>query len=254
MVRMPPASRSPVEARRLTGITATLRRCRLFSDLAEDDLTAVANTCSIRSLKRGEYLFRENTLAEGFYVVQSGSINVHRVTPDGREQVICIFRPPDCFAEVTLTTIDTYPADAVALESSQVILVQKQGFLELVRRDPDLSLRMLTSMSFHLKYLIQLIEDLKFKQIEARLAHWLLRNCPEACSGRKGRIELQMSKRVLASQLGVTSETLSRTLAKFRDQELIRVDGRTIEITDASGLQARLGGALSELPVTGLEA
>ncbi|RKX35794.1 MAG: Crp/Fnr family transcriptional regulator [Verrucomicrobia bacterium] len=253
MVGMPPASRSPVEARRLTGITAALRRCRLFADLSEADLTSVANVCSTRSLKRGEYLFRENTLAEGFYVVQSGSINVHRVMPDGKEQVICIFRSPDCFAEVTLTTIDTYPADAVALESSQVILIQKLGFLGLVRRDPNLSLRMLTSMSFHLKYLVQLIEDLKFKQVEARLAHWLLRNCPEACSGQKGTIELQMSKRILASQLGVTSETLSRTLAKFRNQELIRVEGRTIEIIDGNGLQAQLGGALTELPVAGLE-
>lgn len=234
-------------------MTAALRRCRLFADLSEDDLTSVAETCSIRSLKRGEYLFRENTVAEGFYVVQSGSINVHRVMPDGKEQVICIFRSPDCFAEVTLTTIDTYPADAVALESSQVILVKKQGFLGLIRRDPTLSLRMLTSMSFHLKYLVQLIEDLKFKQVEGRLAHWLLRNCPEACSGRVGTIELQMSKRILASQLGVTSETLSRTLAKFRDQKLIRVDGRIIEITNGDGLQAHLGGALTDLPVDGLE-
>ena len=95
--------------------------------------------------------------------------------------------------------------------------------------------------------------DLKFKQVEGRLAHWLLRNCPEACSGRVGTIELQMSKRILASQLGVTSETLSRTLAKFRDQKLIRVDGRIIEITNGDGLQAHLGGALTDLPVDGLE-
>ena len=86
--------------------------------------------------------------------------------PDGKAQVIGVFRVPDCFAEVTPTTVDTCPADAVALECSRIIQVGKRGGLGLVHRDPNLSLRMLTSKSFHLKYLVQLIEDLKFKQVE----------------------------------------------------------------------------------------
>lgn len=235
---------SQSEARR-TVLLSSLRQCRLFSDLSPEELDAVAETCSTQHLKKGEYLFREEEKALGFYVVQSGSINVHRVTPDGREQVIAVFRPFDPFAEVTLTTLETYPADAVALEQSTVILVKRNEFRKLILNNPDLSLRMLTSMSFHLKYLVQMIEDLKFKQIEARLAHYLNRQREESKGHEHGVVRLDLAKRVLASQLGVTSETLSRTLAKFREEGLIRVDGPQIEITDRAGLVAYVEGRRS---------
>lgn len=227
---------SAADARK-TVIATTLRRCRLFSDLAPTDLSDVADTCVLKKLERGEYLFREQEKAEGFFVMQSGAISVHRVTPEGKEQVIAVFRPPESFAEITLTTIETYPSHGVALEPSQVILVRKSAFRALVLRKPELSLRMLTSMSYHLKYLVQMIEDLKFKQIEARLANWLLRNSSESTQGRPVIVRLDVSKRVLASQLGVASETFSRTLAKFREEGLIEVDGPEITLRDRGGLR-----------------
>lgn len=214
----------------------------MFSDLSPNDLNDVADTCVVKTLERGEYLFREKEKAEGFFVMQKGSVNVHRVTPEGKEQVIAVFRPPEAFAEITLTTIDTYPADGVALEASQVILVRKSDFRALILRKPELSLRMLTSMSYHLKYLVQMIEDLKFKQIEARLANWLLRNSSESTEGRSVVVRLDVSKRVLASQLGVASETFSRALAKFRDESLIAVEGPEITLLDRSGLAEYVKG------------
>ena len=101
---------------RSVAIAGVLRRCKLFADLPEADLAAVGGACSVRGLGKGEYLFREGAPAEGFYVVQSGVINVHRLTPDGREQVICLFRAHESLAEATLVTVDAYPANAVATE------------------------------------------------------------------------------------------------------------------------------------------
>jgi len=221
-------------------IIETLRRCRMFADLSPEDLSDVADTCSVKSLERGEYLFREREKAEGFFVMQSGAVNVHRITPDGKEQVIAVFRAPDAFAEITLTTIDTYPADGVALESSKVVLVRKSDFRALILRKPELSLRMLTSMSYHLKYLVQMMEDLKYKQIEARLANWLLRNSSESTEGRPVVVRLDVSKRVLANQLGMASETFSRALAKFREEGLVEVEGPEITLLNRAGLRAQV--------------
>ena len=223
---------------RETVIAQGLRASHLFSDLSSDELKDVANTCVLKSLEKGQSLFREGDCAEGFYIMLKGAVNVHRITPDGKEQIICIFRVPDSFAEVTLTTVEVYPANAIALEASQVILVKKKDFSNLIARRPSLSLQMLSSMSFHLKHLVNLIEDLKFKHIEARLAHWLTRNCSEGDYGPDPYIvQLDTSKRVLASQLGVTAETLSRTFARFRDEGLISVDGRNITILNCPKLR-----------------
>ncbi len=223
-------------------LTATLRRCALFADLPPADLAAVAECCALKSLDKGEILFREGEVAEGFYVMHSGRMSISRLTPDGREQIICLFHPPESFAEITLATTETYPANATALEHAQVILVRKAPFHQLIAQQPKLALQMLGSMSLHLKHLVQLLQDLKGRQIEARLANWLLDQSPAARVGCPAVFELPVTKKVLAGQLGVTSETLSRTLARFREEKLIKVDGPRVTILHGPGLQAYLNG------------
>lgn len=222
---------------RQVAISASLRQSRMFASLTAGDLASVAEGCSLRSLQKGETLFREGQKAEGFYVMQTGSVSIFRLTADGREQIICIFRPPESFAEATLATVESYPANAVALEPSQVIVVNKSRFRDLIRRQPELSLHMLGSMSLHLKHLVQSLQDIKGRQIEHRLADWLVRQAPEGAEGFPVAFELPVSKKVLAGQLGVASETLSRTFARFRAEGLIIVKGSHVQIVNRTGLR-----------------
>lgn len=229
-----------------TAIANTLRGCQLFAGLAQTDLAAVADIAAVKSLEKGDYLFREGQPAQGFYVVQKGAINVHRVTATGKEQVIHIFRSGESFAEAALATTTGYPADARAVEPSQVLLVQKAGFLELLKRQPELGLRMLASMSLHLRVLVGQIEDLTLKDVETRLANWLLKRCPASAADQPVTIEIKTTKRVLAAELGTVSETFSRTLAKFRDQGLIAVKGKSLSVLSPQKLRALLQRNLGE--------
>jgi CRP-like cAMP-binding protein len=222
------------------GIINTLRSCQLFTGLPLADLSNIAAATVVKSLDKDEYLFHEGDRAVGFYVIQRGAINVHRVTAAGKEQVIHVFRTGDSFAEVALASETGYPADARALESSQVLLVQKDGILALLRRQPELALRMLGSMSSHLRVLVGQLEDLTLRDVETRLANWLIKRCPNPQSEQPVRIELTMTKRVLAAELGTVSETFSRTLAKFRDQKLLAVKGKTFVVLSPIKLQALL--------------
>ena len=223
---------------RTAALIATLRKCRMFADLPTEDIKTIAGDAVLKSLEKGESLFREGEKAAGFYVVQTGRISIFRLTPDGREQIICIFEPPESFAEVVLATVETYPANAAALEPSQVIQINKARFRELVCRKPELALHMLASMSLHLKHLVQSLHDIKGRQIEGRLADWLLKQSPAAAAGCPTLFEMHISKKTLAGQLGVTSETLSRTFARFKREGLIRVIGPKIAIVDQRGLRA----------------
>jgi CRP/FNR family transcriptional regulator len=132
------------------------------------------------------------------------------------------------------------------VSASQVLLVQKSAFLALLRRRPELALRMLGSMSAHLRVLVGQLEDLTMKDVETRLANWLLKRCPNPQSAQPAKIELGMTKRVLAAELGTVSETLSRTLATFREAQLLQVEGRTVTVRSpvrlAQLLERNLGG------------
>jgi CRP/FNR family transcriptional regulator len=235
-----------IEALKSAAVVNTLRSCQLFTGLPAADLERIAAVTSPRSLDKGEYLFREGGPSQGFYVVQRGAINVHRVNAAGKEQVIHVFRTGESFAEATLATDRGYPADARALEPSQVLLVQKIGIMGLLQRQPELALRMLGSMSAHLRVLVSQLEDLTLKDVETRLANWLVKRCANSKSDRPARIELTMTKRVLAAELGTVSETFSRTLAKFRAMQLLAVKGRVVTVLSPARLSALLRRNLGE--------
>jgi CRP/FNR family transcriptional regulator len=228
---MPPAN----SALSRVALAETLRGCQLFSGVPQADLETIAGFSQLVRIGKGEYLFREGGPALGFYVVQTGAINVHRVSAAGKEQIIHVFRAGETFAEAALAMATGYPADARAVDNSSIILVPKKEFVELIRRRPELSLRMLASMSTHLRVLVGLLEDLQSKDVETRLAHWMLNRCPEGKTN--GVIKLQTTKRVLAAEMGTTSETLSRTLAKFRDAGWISVKGREITLLSREGIE-----------------
>lgn len=237
---------SPLAEYRKIGVANTLRSCQLFAGLPAQDLDNIAAVAVVKSLGKGDYLFREGDPAVGFYVVQRGAVNVHRVNAAGKEQTIHVFRAGESFAEVVLASEKGYPADACALESTQVLLVQKDGMLALIRRHPELALRMLGSMSVHLRVLVGQLEDLTLKDVETRLANWLVKRCPDPRGQLPVRIELTMTKRVLAAELGTVSETLSRTLAKLREQKLVAVKGKLVTVLFPARLSALLRRNLGE--------
>jgi len=239
VMRAPP----PVSELKLTGLVGSLRGCQLFSSLTEADLRSIASFAVPIKLDKDDYLFREGEPSRGFYLVQAGAINVHRVSATGKEQVIHVFRAGESFAEAALASPTGYPAHARAVEPSTILLIPKVPVLELIGRRPDLALRMLGSMSAHLRVLVGALDDLTLKDVESRLLNWLAKNGRAA---RGGVIQLPGTKRVLAAELSTSSETLSRTMARLRDEGLITVAARSITVRDPAAVEARLRRNLGE--------
>ncbi len=239
--------RQDIQDLRHLALANSLRACQLFSGLPPGDLKTIASFVIQKRLAKGDYLFREGGLAEGFYVLQSGAINVHRVSAAGKEQVICVFQTGQSFAEAALASEGGYPANARAMEPSDVLLIPKTDFLDLLSKRPEFALRMLGSMSQHLRVLIGLLDDLTLKDVETRLANWLLKRCPAPRQNTPVVFQLDRTKRVLAAEMSTASETLSRTLAKFRREKLLRVSGKTITVLKPLDLENLLRRHLGEM-------
>ena len=224
-------------------LLAIFRQCPLFEGVQDADLRAIAAITLVKRFSRGDYLFHENTPVHGFYIVHTGAVKVHRVSFAGKEQVLHVYRPNESFGEEAIIPELGYAADASALENTAVLMVQKAEFLGILRRQPSLALCMLRSMSQHLSHLVDLLDDLTLKDVKTRLANWLLQHCPDPESSEPYRIQLSMTKRVLAAELGTVSETFSRTVAKFRKQRLIAVQGNTFTLLCPIKLTQLFGSA-----------
>jgi CRP/FNR family transcriptional regulator len=219
--------------------TLDLKRIFLFADLEAGELERLADIVVPRALRRGETLFFEGEPSDGFFAVADGLLKLYKVAPEGREQVLHLVGPGQTFAEASMFGEGCYPASAEAIQPSELWLVPKGPFLRLLRAEPELALKMLASMAAWLKRLSGLVETLSLKNVEARLAEYLLaRAREEGRSTEEGLLlTLDLEKRMVAAHIGTISETLSRTLKKLKEKGLIREEGSQILITDAEGLQ-----------------
>ncbi|MFU8848720.1 MAG: Crp/Fnr family transcriptional regulator [Opitutales bacterium] len=231
-----------------TMVVQTLRRTPMFADIGGPALENLATGCHLRKAPKGTYLFHEGENASGFFVVHTGAVNVHRVTEEGREQVIRVFYPGESFGEVVLVGDKSYPASAKTTEESQIIVIPTDFFRREIHRDPDLAMRILASMSLHLRYLIETVESLKLQQAESRVVQWLLRQLEEngLLDQPKPEFTLPLAKHLLASQLGITSETLSRALARLRKLKILEIEGKTLRFHSVGMLRQFLVDALAQ--------
>jgi len=208
----------------------TLRSNGIFAGLPGATLDQIVDMCVPRSLAKDQCLFCEGNLVHGFFIVQSGAIKLRKLNFRGQEQILHVFRTGESLAADVLLLDTGYSADACATEPSHVLMIPKTAFLPLLRTHVELALNLLRAVEQHVLQLIGLVDDLTLKDVQTRLAKWLVEHCPDPGSAEPQQIKLAMTKRLLASELGVSSVTLSRTLGKFREQRWLRVSGRTITL------------------------
>ncbi len=198
----------------------------------------IAEFSLLKSYFKDEYLFRQREPAHAFYIVRRGIINVHRVGTDGREQVIHFFRAGESFAENSLVNDSGYLTDARSVGESEVIQVPKWEFLQVLHERSDIGLRIIASLSSHMRGLISSLESVTLKDSETRLMNWILRRCPRPLSHKPVEIAIGMTKTLLSCELGTRQETLSRMLARLRTAGLIGVRARTLKIPDPLKLKS----------------
>lgn len=205
---------------------------RLFGGLGMSDLRTIESCSEMRSIPKGGYLFREGDRTAGLFVVGKGEMNIHRIDPGGREMVIRMFRAGDSFGEAFLADQQACPVSARAESASMVVLVRRADLIQLTRVQPEIAMRLLASMSQHLRGLVDRLGSLQHSTVAERLRDWLLSRCVLGVDGGPVTIELSLRKHLLAAEIGTVPETLSRTLSRFRDRGWVHCEGSAVTIHD----------------------
>jgi CRP-like cAMP-binding protein len=216
-----------------------LTRLYLFSGVGAADLEALAQMALSKSFPRQSVIFWEGREALGFYTLVSGQAKLVKTSPEGKEYIIRLVGPGETFAEAAVFGDIPYPATAIALEDCQTLFFPKAPFLKHLAASPTLARNMLATLSRLMLHLTKQLEDLSLKEVSARLARYILERCLET-HGKIERgltLELPTTKTHLASYLGTISETLSRTLARFKTLGVIEVHKGQITINDPAALQ-----------------
>ena len=223
-------------------ILKRMRELDLFRGVPVEKLQVLAERSRYRLYKAGELFIGETDPAHAFYVVITGQIKLYKSSPEGKEQTLYLLRPGDPFGMCTAFAIDSFPANAMALEASGILMIPGPAMEAIAMEEPRLLLNIIRIISDRLRESMTLIESLSLKEIPQRLAAFLLHGLKREGAKGTNRLVLTITQRELAKILGATPEALSRAIRKMSNAKILVMDGRSIRILDREALEALAEG------------
>ena len=217
-----------------------MRSNHLFMDIDQHDFETIVQGTSARKLFTGETLFSQQQPASEFFMLVEGKIKITLSSSEGTEKVVDIIKPGNTFAEaIIFNGMQGYPVNSKALSEATVLRINAENYIQVLSNSPKACLKVMGRLSIRLHWLVNEIDRLSLHNASYRLISYLLEDVPEG-SNEKIQIKLGAPKRIIASRISITPETLSRTLKSLSKNDMIEVDDEHIVLNNPSKLREML--------------
>jgi CRP/FNR family transcriptional activator FtrB len=187
-------------------------------------------------LSRGEVLFSQGALPEALYIIVRGSIALQARAEGSRWTTVEILRDGEIFLAPAVILDLPYLATAQALTEVEVLSVPADVVRQAMTDCAPLARGMAEQLARHWRLLVDQVVDLKLRPAERRVARFLAQRVRE--EGGTGSAHLPEPRTAIAARLGMTPETLSRSLHGLQSQRCIRVMPDSVEVLDRERLLA----------------
>ena len=208
----------------------TLRTNMYFDELPGNVLQELASVTRLYEFERGDVLFWESDPCAGLHILESGSVKLYRVSPQGRQYIITVLSDGATCNEVPAFDGGTNPVNVEALETTRVWIVDAHTLRELIKTNPEFALKVLSKFGQNLRNLVGKVSEMAFYQVTHRLAR-LIAELPEE------DIRPYWTQEQLAARLGTVREVVSRSLKELEKSGAIRIEDRRIQIADEDVLR-----------------
>ncbi len=187
----------------------------------------------------GAILFMQDEPCAGLYLVESGLIKVSKLSPGGREQVLRHVSAGGTFNEVAALDGGPNPATASAVEASELLVISRPVVVELLTSDGEFAAAMVQALAGRMRHLVELVEDLAFRQVSERVARVLLQAvAPHPGIGAGVDLSRRVTQQEIAEMAGTSREVVARALRVIEASGAIEVDRGEIRLLDPRKLSA----------------
>jgi CRP/FNR family transcriptional regulator len=212
-----------------------LIKSQLFGGLPKEHITEIEKIAVDKHFNKGDVIFYDGDEGVGFYLVAAGSVNVYKLSLEGKEQILHIVKEGDTIGAVPVFSGKSFPANAKAISKSHLLFFDRKKFIQLITNKPSLAMNILALLSMRLREFTIQVENLSLKEIPGRLAAYLLYLSQE--QGNKDLFKLNISKVQLANLLGTGPESLSRALGNMKSKKLVEEEGTNIRLINRGLLE-----------------
>jgi len=217
-----------------------IRQMAIFNTLSAQDANEISPYFLQGKFRKKEAIFSEGDASEWFYIVKKGKVKITKLSHDGKEIILEIISPLDFFGGIAVLRGFPYPANAVAMEDTEVLKISRKNLMSIIDRFPSLIYCMATNIGDRIKGSHETLKSIALEKVESRIASLLIKLCDKA--GEKTpegtEINMKLTKQDIAEMVGTTVETSIRTMSKLSKAGLMSSKAGRIIIKDLERLKS----------------
>jgi CRP-like cAMP-binding protein len=206
-----------------------------FDNVKNNELRDICNSKHEESFARGELICEEGEKIREFMYLKNGLIKIFKKLDNKRDQIIKIASPFDFVSMLSVFSDTHYKYSVSTLEDSTVCYIDLEVIMNMVTTNGRFALDLLRIMSKNSDDLINTNINISKRNLKGRIAYVLI--YMSDCIYKNNIFELPVSRKEIGEFIDMTTENVIRTLSEFRKDNIIKINGKIIEITDPRRLR-----------------
>jgi CRP-like cAMP-binding protein/CheY-like chemotaxis protein len=209
-----------------------------FSEVKNiEDLSKLSDDRKVKTIKKKEHIFAEGNYPNGLYFINKGKVKTFKTNSDGKEFITGLFKEGDFIGYTALLEDGKYNESATTLEDSEICLVPKEDFFELIYKNAEVSKKFIKMLADNLTEKENALLKLAYNSVRKRIAEALIELKNRYQKDEAKKFSMSVLREDLANMAGTTSESTIRTLSDFKEEKLIEINGGTITIINSEKLE-----------------
>lgn len=211
-----------------------LKMIPLFSELDDKALEEIAKMSVRQTYKKDNMVLIEEEIGSTMFIILKGRVKISRISDEGREVILSILVDGDFFGEMSILDGQTRSANAVTLEDSELMLIQRGNFLRILRDYPQVAINLLKELAHRLRRSDEQIKSLSLQNAMGKVASTLLRIADDSGIIKHGQVEISQlpPQQDLANMAGTSRETISRVIKSLVQLGYVKKEGSKLIVLD----------------------
>lgn len=217
-----------------------IKQVTIFNSLSPQEEKEVSRYLLPDAFRKKETVFSEGDPSDWFYIVRSGKVKITKISQEGKEIILEVISPMEFFGGIAVVRGFPYPANAVAMEDTEVLKISRKDLMSLMDTFPTLMYFMAMNIGDRIKGSHETLKNIALEKVEARIASLLIKLADKA--GEKVpegvMISMKLTKQDIAEMVGTTVETSIRTMSKLSKAGIVSAKSGNIVIRDLDKLKS----------------
>ncbi len=214
--------------------TEFLKKVPLFRELHPKDLERIALVAHKRTYPREQLIMIEEETGQTLFILMNGQVKISRIGEEGKEVILAVMTSGDFFGELSLLDGQSRSANVTVMQESQMLLIHRDDFLNLLRECPSIAINLLKELASRIRKSDTQIKSLSLKNSTGKVTSTILRLATDIGTrdGIKVAIRNLPTQQDLANMSGTSRETISRMIQRLINKGYLSKSGNTLTILD----------------------